>query len=134
MESLRPGAGPGVTHSGRTFQGRLWREVLETDLPPLATFDDGGTAWTRGESWHYLATWPEAALLDLVIARAALEADLPVAALEEGMRLRTRGDVRFAFNFAPESRRTPAPAGAHYLLGGPDLPPAGVAAWRIAAP
>ena len=134
VESLRPGAGLGVEDSSRTFEGRLWREVLETELPPLAIFADGGTAWTHFESWHYLATWPKAALLDLVIARVALEADLPVAALEEGVRLRTRGDVRFAFNFAPESRRTPAPAGAHYLLGGPDLPPAGLAAWRIAAP
>jgi beta-galactosidase len=134
VESLRPGAGPAVEESGRTFAGRLWREALETELPPLATFDDGGTAWTRRESWHYLATWPEAALLDLVIARVALEADLPVAVMEEGVRLRSRGGVRFALNFAPETRRTPAPQGAHYLLGGPDLPPAGLAAWRIAAP
>ncbi len=131
VESLRPGAGPIVEHSGQTFVGRLWREVVETDLPPLAAFADGGVAWAARESWHYLATWPETALLDLVIARVALEANLPVRTLDEGVRLRDRGDVRFAFNFAPQARRTPAPTGAHYLLGGPDLPPAGVAAWRI---
>ncbi|WP_411287893.1 beta-galactosidase [Phenylobacterium sp.] len=134
VESLRPGAGPRVEVSGRGLAGRLWREVLETDLPPLATFEDGGTAWLASESWHYLATWPEAALLDLIIARVALEADLPVEALEEGVRLRRRGDVQFAFNFAPEARRTPAPADSHYVLGGPDLPPAGLAAWRIETP
>ncbi len=130
VESLRPGAGPAVHVSGNILAGRLWREVLETDLPALATFSDGGVAWTSRESWHYLATWPEAALLDLIIARVALEADLPIQELEEGLRLRRRGDVQFAFNFAPESRRTPAPEGAHYLLGGADLPPAGLAAWR----
>lgn len=134
VESLRPGAGPVVEHSGRSFAGRLWREVLDSDLPPLATFSDGGTAWTAHSSWHYLATWPEAALLDLVIARVALEADLPVLALEEGVRLRRRGDLLFAFNFAPEGRRTPAPADARYVLGGPELPPAGLAAWKVRAP
>ncbi len=134
LESLRSGAGPVVEHSGRSFAGRLWREVLETDLPPLATFADGGVAWTSRESWHYLATWPETSLLDLVIARVALEAHLPIEALEEGVRMRRRGDLQFAFNFAPESRRTPAPAGVRYLMGGPELPPAGLAAWRVGSP
>ncbi|WP_293902605.1 beta-galactosidase [Phenylobacterium sp.] len=134
VESLRPGAGPEVELAGRTFAGRLWREVLETDLPALATFAEGGAAWASRESWHYLATWPGTALLDLVIARVALEADLPVETLEEGVRLRRRGDVHFAFNFSPETRRTPAPVGARYVLGGRDLPPAGLAAWRIESP
>ncbi len=134
VESLRPGAGPEVEHSGRTFAGRLWREVLDTDLAPLATFSDGGVAWTSCESWHYLATWPEASLLDLVIARVALEAHLPIEALEEGVRMRRRGDVQFAFNFAPDCRHTPAPAGVRFLIGGPELPPAGLAAWRVASP
>jgi beta-galactosidase len=108
----------------------LWREVLETDLAPLAIFDDGGPAWIRHESWHYLATWPEEALLDHVVAAIVLEAGLDAAPVEEGVRRRRRGDVQFAFNFAPEARRTPAPLNAAYLLGGPELPPAGLAAWR----
>ena len=44
--------------------------------------------------------------------------------------MRTRGGVAFAFNYAAEPRATPAPAGARYLLGDAELPPAGVAAWR----
>jgi beta-galactosidase len=134
VESLRPGAGPQVEASGRSYAGRLWREVIETELSALATFADGGPAWVSKESWHYLATWPETALLDHVIATVALEAGLAVQALDEGVRLRRRDDVCFAFNFAPDSRRTPAPAGATYLLGGPELPAAGVAAWRNEGP
>ncbi|WP_430424787.1 beta-galactosidase [Phenylobacterium sp.] len=134
VESLRPGAGPEVEVHGRIFGARLWREVIETDLPVRAEFADGGAAWVSNELWHYLATWPETALLDHVIATVALEAGLSVQPLEEGVRLRRRGDVCFAFNFAPEARRTPAPADAPYLLGGASLPPAGVAAWRIATP
>ncbi len=134
VESLRPGAGPDVTAGGRVLKGRLWREVIETRLPSLAAFEDGGPAWVSQNLWHYLATWPEAALMDLVMSRVALEAGLEVIALEEGVRLRTRGDLRFAFNFAPEPRRTPAPADASYVLGGPDLAPAGVATWRTGRP
>lgn len=134
VESLRPGAGPDVDVHGRTFAARLWREVIETDLPARAEFTDGGAAWVSSELWHYLATWPETALLDHVIATVALEAGLSVQPLEEGVRVRRRGDVCFAFNFAPEVRRTPAPADVSYVLGGSSLPPAGVAAWRIAAP
>lgn len=134
VESLRPGAGPDVDVHGRIFGARLWREVIETDLPVRAEFADGGAAWVSNELWHYLATWPETALLDHVIATVALEAGLSVQPLEEGVRLRRRGDVCFAFNFAPEARRTPAPADATFVLGGASLPPAGVAAWRISAP
>ncbi|HEY8572252.1 beta-galactosidase [Phenylobacterium sp.] len=133
VESIRPGAGPTVEHGGAEYGARLWREVLECDLPALAMFTEGGVAWTRSESWHYLATWPETALLDIVIATVAQEARLPLQRLEEGVRLRRLGDVQFAFNFAPEARRTPAPEDASYVLGGPELPVAGVAAWRVEA-
>lgn len=130
VESLRPGAGPEVDIGVRTLSGSLWREVLETDLSPLATFVDGGPAWVSQNGWHYLATWPEPAMLDLVMGRVALEAELAVVALEEGVRVRSRDGVQFAFNFAPETRRTPAPKGTDFLIGGVDLPPAGLAAWR----
>ena len=108
---------------------RLWREDIETDSPPVATFADGGPAWVTQGRWHYLATWPEAELWDAVIARLADQADVTLTTLAEGVRTRTRDGVTFAFNFAPEARTAPAPAGARFLLGGDLLPPAGVSAW-----
>ncbi len=131
VESLRPGAGPGVDLEGKRMAGGLWREMLETSLTPLATFEDDGAAWVAQEGWHYLATWPDKTLLDAVMARVATEAGLTTQALDEGVRLRRRDDVQFAFNFAPEARKTPAPDGTAFLLGGPELPTAGIAAWRI---
>ena len=132
VESLRPGAEPDVAYAGQTYCGQMWREVIETALAPLATFADGGVAWTRQGPWHYLATWPRADLLDQVMGRLAEAAGLAVEVLDEGVRLRRRGDVRVAVNFTPQPRPTPAPAGARYLLGGASLPPGGLAAWRIA--
>jgi beta-galactosidase len=130
VESLRPGSGPVLAHAGRRFAGRLWRESLETSLPALAGFEDGGPAWVTRDRWHYVATWPDSDLLDAIVAHVAAEAGLTTLAMDEGVRLRTRGGVRFAFNFAPEPRRTPAPGDARFLLGGPELPPGGLAAWR----
>jgi beta-galactosidase len=131
VQSLRPGAGVGVVLGDKTLPARLWRETLETTLEPLATFDDGGPAWVGDGRWSYLATWPEQPLMDAIVERLAREAGLFVAHLEEGVRMRTRDGVAFAFNYAAEARRTPAPAGARFLLGGPELQPAGVSAWRI---
>ena len=130
VESLRPGAEHAIDVGGQSASGRLWREFLDTDLPSLATFVDGGAAWVADAGWHYLATWPDKAFLAFVVARLAADAGLSANPLEEGVRLRRRDHVQFAFNFAPESRHTPAPEGTSFLIGGPDLPPAGMAAWR----
>ncbi|HEX2560269.1 beta-galactosidase [Phenylobacterium sp.] len=129
IESLRPGAGPAVVLGEERLAGRLWQERIETALQPLARFDDGAPAWLAHQGWHYLATWPEADLLDRVVSRVLADAGLTVAPLEEGVRTRSRDGVRFAVNYAPEPRRTPAPRGARFLLGGPELGAAGVAAW-----
>lgn len=132
VESLRPGAGPHVALDGSVLGGRLWREVLETELTAQAVFDDGGPAWVSKDGWHYLATWPDRELFHAVARRVAGEVGLDVSPMDEDVRVRTRDGVRFAFNFGPETRSTPAPTGAAYLLGGPQLPSGGVAAWRLA--
>ena len=131
VESLRPGAGPTVRLGDRTLPARLWRERIETELEALATFEDGGAAWVRSGRWNYLATWPEPALADAVVGRLVAEAGLATTALEDGVRLRTRDRVAFAFNYAAAPRRAPAPAGARFLLGEAALAPGGVCAWRI---
>jgi beta-galactosidase len=115
----------------QTLPARLWRETIETALDPVATFADGGPAWVRQGRWNYLATWPEAALFDAVIERLGKDAGLFISTLEEGVRLRTRDGVAFAFNFAPEPRVAPAPAKARFVLGGAEMAPGGVSAWRL---
>ena len=131
VESLRPGAGPVVRVSGEAFVGKAWREIIETGLTPLATFEDGKPAWVAKAGWHYLATWPEAALFDAVIARVAAEASLEVRPHVEGVRTRDRDGIRFVINFGLEARDTPAPAGTPFLLGGAKLESGGIAAWRV---
>jgi len=130
VESLRPDAGPHVILVDRSLPARLWREEIETTLPPLVRFADGGPAWLHHGQWHYLATWPESAFWDVVVGRIADQAGLTLIPMPEGVRTRTRDGVTFAINFAPEHRTAPAPSDAQYLLGGGDLAPGGVSAWR----
>ncbi|MGZ6008964.1 MAG: beta-galactosidase [Rhizomicrobium sp.] len=130
VESLRPGVACDVLFEGERFHGTAWREHVRTELKPLATFDDGSGAWFVNGKIHYLTLWPDAEFLARIVTHLSTEAGLEPADLPEGVRTSTRDGVRFAINYAPEARRTPAPPGATYVLGGAILEPAGVAAWR----
>ncbi len=130
VESLRPEIPLTVQVGNAAFAAHSWREGVRSALEPLATFEDGGGAWWRSGHVDYLATWPAEALLDHVLTAAAERAGLAVEVLPEGVRTRRRGSLTFAVNYAPEPRATPASRGAAFALGGPELPPAGVAAWR----
>ena len=129
VESLRGDVAETVTVGGEPFAFKAWREDLETDLAPLARFETGGAAWVRSGAIDYLACWPQAALLDHVIADLAARAGLETRATPEGVRISRRGGLVFAMNAAPDARPAPAPEGARFLVGGPVLPPAGVAIW-----
>jgi beta-galactosidase len=133
VESLAPAIRLEIEAAGQSFTSGMWREMVRTDLKPVARFVDGGGAWYKNDRFHYLTTWPHEKLWGWIMHEVAIDADLNPVALQEGVRTQRRGDVMFAINFAPEVRRAPAPAGADYVLGGPELLPAGVAAWRVPA-
>jgi hypothetical protein len=48
------------------------------------------------------------------------------------LRLRRRGDVRFAVNYGPDpvDLNAHVPGAKAFVMGGADMAPAGVAAWR----
>jgi hypothetical protein len=73
--------------------------------------------------------------LDAVLRRRCEDLSLATLSLPDGLRLRQRGAFMFAINYEAE----PVRLSDHivdaekfdYVIGGPDLPAAGVAAWRI---
>ncbi|HYC05021.1 MAG TPA: beta-galactosidase [Azospirillaceae bacterium] len=130
VESLRPDSDDAVLLNGERLGVERWREHVRTNLAPLAVHADGGGAWFRHGRVDYLACWPGSDLLDRVLRDKAAAAGLAVTEMPEGVRTRARGGLRFAVNYAPEPRPVPAPPGTRFLIGGPELPPAGVAAWR----
>jgi beta-galactosidase len=131
VESLRPGH---VEHAGPYKIGR-WLEHIETDLPADITTEAGHGLMFSQDNIAYLACWPCALMLRDIIAEQARKVGLATVDLPEGLRLRRRGDLQFAINYAPDaidlSAVFPDAATFDYHLGAATLPPAGIAAWRI---
>lgn len=128
VAALRPGLAHGVDGAVAGCMVR-WREWVEGEADSLARFADGSPAvLAAGRAW-YVAGWPDAMLLDGILRRAAARAGLPLVDLPEGVRLRRRGGLTFAFNYGPETWLGPE---AQYVLGSAEVPPQGLAAWREA--
>ena len=77
-----------------------------------------------------MAFAPQEPALAHVLSDAAKRAGLTVMSLAEGVRISHRGEMVVAINYAPEPRPTPVIEGTDFVLGGPILPPAGVAIWK----
>lgn len=124
------------TRPGHSFKvkGRVsgtasrWREVLETDAGVLSSFEDGSAALVANKNHYYLACWPEAKLLTATMKLVAGKANLETVTLPEGLRLRQRGNLVFAFNYGTKSQK-PNIKGK-LLLGKAAVPPQGIAIWK----
>jgi beta-galactosidase len=130
VESLAPGiAEPMADAPGAVV---AWLEHVESDLAARVSTASGHGLWFAHDGLHYLAGCPDAALREHILTALAAEAGLAAGPLPPGLRLRRRGDYRFAFNYdaAPVALRPFLPSPDEPLeLGTPDLPPGGVAAW-----
>lgn len=124
VESLPPGHIEPVAGGGHVER---WLEQVEGDIAPRLCLESGaGLLWAH-RHLRYLAGWPSPDLLGRLLRDAAAEAGLATIDLPDGLRLRRRGELVFAVNYAPEPVSLPAPG--DLLLGTDPLPPAGVAAW-----
>ena len=123
VESLRPG----LEHRGDGWAIARWLEHLETAAGAELIADDGTVAcWQHGRV-RYLAAWPEPALANEVMARAARDAGLEVHAMPEGLRLRRAGNRAHLFNYSVAPVDIPASLPGRFVLGTRRLGPAGVA-------
>ena len=127
VSSMRPSLTIAVTGevAGRAEK---WMEHVETSSQVLARFENGAPALMMNGKRHYLACWPDDTLLTAVIAKVCESAKLHRTELPPHIRMRTRGDVTFAFNYGPESFELDG--SKTYLLGSATLEAQGVAAWR----
>jgi len=130
VASLRPGLVEIVSGEvGGAVQ--RWRERIEATgaVEIDAHFDNAEPALVRAGRYFYLAGWPDAELLGNVLKALANRANLPIAAVSDGVRLRRRGDLTFAFNYGERVYKAPASA-KDFLLGGYEVGPGEVAIWR----
>ncbi|MFO1122912.1 MAG: beta-galactosidase [Hyphomicrobiales bacterium] len=107
VSSLRPGLSDDVT--GEVTGAVLrWRETVETrGARVLARFGNGDPALLAADRHHYLGGWPDAALLSSVMRLMAARARLATIDLPEGIRLRRRGNLLFAFNYGNDAWALP---------------------------
>lgn len=106
-----------------------WLEQVEAAHAPQARTEDGRGVWYTAKNRHYLAAWPDAAFLDHLVRRLARDAGLQTFELPSGVRVRKRGGLLCAFNYADQPRSLHLEHG-QWLLGGAILAPADVAVWR----
>jgi beta-galactosidase len=126
VESLRPGL---TEQAGEASIGR-WLEHVETALDPEWATDGGRGICYQSGTVRYLTTCPDAALLGEIFVRVASEAGLKTERLPDGVRMRRNGELVFAFNYGPETVRLKFEFIPDFIIGGPDLAPAGLAVWR----
>lgn len=122
--------------NGDNVRGKAWLDLVETDLAPLVTSDDGGLLF-RHESFFYLSTRPGQAFLKAMVAELTRIAGVRTVDLPVDLRLRRQGDKSFLFNYGSGSVTLPdgvKPANAAFILGGSDVPGAGVSVWKTTSP
>ena len=127
VSSLRPGANIAI-QGAVSGSAERWRELLDTRAETLATFADGTPAFIGNGNFFYLACWPDSGALAGVMRLICRKAGLSTIELPEGVRLRRRGDLIFAFNYGETS--WPAPFGAEPLIGGASVAPRSFSVWR----
>lgn len=122
---------PGLAHQGPGWTIERWLDHVEGSAEPEFVADDGTVAGWRHGAVRYLAAWPQAALLDAVLGRAAADAGLERHALPEGLRLRRAGSRTFVFNYAAGGADLPESVTGRVVLGERHLPPAGVTVLEV---
>ncbi|MFM5884423.1 MAG: beta-galactosidase [Novosphingobium sp.] len=122
----------GLVHPGEGWEMARWIDHGEGAMMPELVADDGTVAVWRHGKCRYLATWPEAALADVLMRRAAIEAGLAVHDLPEGLRLRRAGTHTFAFNYANRPVEVPPSIAGNAVIGQRKLGPADVCVLEVA--
>ena len=128
VASLRPELAYDVhgEWSGTMIQ---WREWVRTEADVLARFADAQPAVVRHGRATYVAGVPDRTLLTALMGSVVgdVSGSLPQP-LPDGVRLRRRGPVRFAFNYGPSAWTLPTDA--PLLLGERSMGPQEIACWR----
>lgn len=132
VETLRPDCPDALTWNGQVYASNTWREEVEIagEADVVARYDDGGPAIVRAGKAIYVASLTDRAFLTDFLESLCREAGVATQRLARDVRVRRRGGLVFAFNYADEPTAAPAPQGADFVLGGAVIGPRDAVAWR----
>lgn len=98
VESLPPDVPVPLEAGGNLLH---WREKIEGEAEVVERATDGWPALLRAGGIHYLAGWPEDAVLDRMLVGLCKAQGIGVEVLPEGLRRRDSDTHRFWFNYNP---------------------------------
>ncbi|TMM46269.1 beta-galactosidase [Qipengyuania marisflavi] len=103
-ETFAQGAG----YSGDGWEITRWHDRFEGDVQAEIIADGGAVACWKSGRTRYCSGWPEGALIQEIVSRAARDAQLECAPLPAHIRRRTCAEHIFEFDYASaEVRITP---------------------------
>ncbi|HWU17897.1 MAG TPA: beta-galactosidase [Devosia sp.] len=112
---------------------RHWRERIETRAEVEIEDAEGWPVLIAQGKLHYLAASGNKALVQRIVDYLIDEADLPTLLLPAGVRSRVRDGFRIYVNYGSGTATlNPAADEAGYVLGGAEIPAAGVTVARLA--
>lgn len=131
VETLRSDCGGALIAGDLRFEAGVWRELLDMlDGEAIAVHEDGAPAVVRHGRAVYVGCVTDDAYLCHLLGGLARNAGLATMRLPPTVRLRRRGPLTFAFNYAAVVVEVPAPEGADFVIGNREVPPYGVSVWR----
>ena len=121
------------SRDGTLAKAQIWIDHVDAQSAPLVQTESGaGLVYTAGR-YAYVATVPDTALLDRMVAGLCDRAGIATLDLPKGLRMRRRGGLVFAMNYGAGPVRLPDGAigpGEELIVGTAALPPGGVSIWR----
>lgn len=109
------------------FNAIRWREKVNSEIGPVSLFSDGWGFYYRKDDCHYLnACLDEESLLQFMDERLQ-DAGIIGRLGSEGLRIRRRGGLVYAFNYGPATVEIEQPKS--FIIGGGTLGVADVSVW-----
>ena len=126
-----------AAHVSVTVKGggstRLWREKVETRGEVIMEDNEGVPVLISQGKLFYLTASGDRALMQRIADYLIAEADLPILNLPAGVRARSRGGFRIYVNYsAVPATLNPAIDESGYIIGGTEIPAAGVTVAKLA--
>ncbi|GAB5413010.1 MAG: beta-galactosidase [Congregibacter sp.] len=128
VDSMREGAQRVFRFDAKRHAIRHWFEVIDTELTPRITCEDGSGFWFASGAHHYVNAAVSDEFLTEIMREFFKAIDVPTAEMPEGLRTRRREDLLFVFNFSPEERHF-ALEHARCLVGSEYLKQGDYAVW-----
>ena len=126
MESLPENAPVSITWNSAHYKCGVWLEHVRSTIEPFIRAENGHGIAYRHRKINYLASLPDQPLLNAIVKELAQLEELPLEVLPADARARNRGRLRYYFNYGPEALKLQLPKETAYLVGGPEIPTAGV--------